>query len=83
MKKYSGKEDIIEAIKINGVPAGEKGRVVFVDNDGKLFVEWENGKVSVVQERGETYRLLEEKNNNNTRNLFWNIKKFFVNLLKN
>lgn len=66
----------IEAIKVANVPAGMRGMIEHNDNAGRIYVLWENGTQSVIQERGETYRLIEFKNL--PKRIFWNLKKLFV-----
>lgn len=77
MKRTSGQ--IVEAIKVANVPAGMRGIVEYTDLAGKLYVLWDNGSQSVIQERGETYRIIEIKSP--PKKLFWKIKRFILFLL--
>lgn len=79
MKLVQKNNLIIEAVEISNVPPGMRGEVHFLDSDGRFYVKWYDGSASVVQERGEKYKIIDfivrpKKN-------FWNIKNLFVVLL--
>jgi hypothetical protein len=74
MKRTSGLR--VEAIKVANVPAGSRGFVEYTDLAGKLYILWDNGTEGVIQERGETYKIIEVKDR--PKKIFWKLKKFFV-----
>jgi hypothetical protein len=74
MKRTSGR--IVEAIKVANVPAGMRGIVEYTDLAGRLYVLWDNGTQGVIQERGETYRIIEVESV--PKNFFWKLKRFIV-----
>lgn len=71
----------VKAINVSNVPADTIGEVHFMDLAGKYYVKWDNGYSSVIQERGETFSIVEKKVSK-PKNLFWYIKNYFINLLK-
>lgn len=77
MKRTSGQ--IVQAIKVANVPAGMRGIVEYTDLAGRLYVLWDNGSQSVIQERGETYTFVEIKNI--PKRFFWKLKRFILFLL--
>lgn len=79
MESLIGK--VVEAINVANVPAGMRGVVEYNDLVGKLYVLWDNGSQSVIQERGETYRIIEVRNK--PKKLFWKLKRLIVFLFRN
>ena len=69
----------IESIQIQDIPAGSRGFILHTDSIGKHYVKWDSGCLGVVQERGESYKLIEKKVAI-TKNLFWKLKRFFLSL---
>jgi hypothetical protein len=70
----------IQTIKVDKQREGRIGMLIYTDNDGKLYVEWEDGSIGVIRERGDTYRIIEK---NIPQKISWNIKNLFVVLLDN
>lgn len=71
----------VEAINVANIPAGTHGIIEYVDLTGKLYVKWNNGVESVIQERGETYRIIEVRSK--PKKLFWKLKRLIVFLFRN
>lgn len=69
----------VKAIKVNGVPDNSMGQILFIDHEGRFYVNWENGSTSVIRERGDTYQFIydyiPQKN-------IWKIKRLFLILRK-
>ncbi len=76
--KLSGR--YVEAIKVANVPEGTRGKIEYTDLAGKLYVKWNNGTESVIQERGETYRIIEVRSE--PKKIFWNLKRIILFLLR-
>ncbi len=76
--KLSGK--YVEAIKVANVPEGTRGKIEYTDLAGKLYVKWNNGTEGVIQERGETYRIIEVRSE--PKKIFWNLKRIILFLLR-
>jgi hypothetical protein len=76
--KLSGR--YVEAIKVANVPEGMCGKIEYTDLAGKLYVKWNNGTESVIQERGETYRIIEVRSE--PKKIFWNLKRIILFLLR-
>lgn len=76
--KLSGK--YVEAIKVANVPEGTRGKIEYTDLAGKLYVKWNNGTEGVIQERGETYRVIEVRSE--PKKIFWNLKRIILFLLR-
>jgi hypothetical protein len=76
--KLSGR--YVEAIKVANVPEGMRGKIEYTDLAGKLYVKWNNGTESVIQERGETYRIIEVRSE--PKKIFWNLKRIILFLLR-
>jgi hypothetical protein len=70
----------VEAIEVVNIPAGTQGLIEYTDLAGKLYVKWNNGVESVIQERGETYRLIQVRSK--PKKLFWNLKRIILFLFK-
>lgn len=75
MTNYKG--HWVQAIKVDGIPAGTTGMIQEMDRDGKFIVVWENGKIGVIRERGDIYRFIDI-----TQKKFWNFKNLFL-ILRN
>ena len=78
MKRLSGQR--VEAISVANIPAGSRGFIQYTDLAGKLYVLWDNGTEGVIQERGETYRIIEVKNN--PKKFFGKLKRIILFLLR-
>ncbi len=76
--KLSGR--YVEAIKVANVPEGTRGKIEYTDLAGKLYVKWNNGTEGVIQERGETYRIIEVRSK--PKKIFWNLKRIILFLLR-
>jgi hypothetical protein len=76
--KLSGR--YVEAIKVANVPEGMCGKIEYTDLAGKLYVKWNNGTEGVIQERGETYRVIEVRSE--PKKIFWNLKRIILFLLR-
>ncbi len=76
--KLSGR--YVEAIKVANVPEGMCGKIEYTDLAGKLYVKWNNGTEGVIQERGETYRIIEVRSE--PKKIFWNLKRIILFLLR-
>jgi hypothetical protein len=76
--KLSGR--YVEAIKVANVPEGTRGKIEYTDLAGKLYVKWNNGTEGVIQERGETYRIIEVRSE--PKKIFWNLKRIILFLLR-
>ena len=71
----------VEAIEVANIPAGTQGNFIeYTDLAGKLYVKWNNGVESVIQERGETYRIIQVRSK--PKKLFWNLKRIILFLLR-
>lgn len=70
----------VEAIGVANIPAGTQGFIEYMDLAGKLYVKWNNGVESVIQERGETYRIIQVRSK--PKKLFWNLKRIILFLFK-
>lgn len=78
MKTLTGQ--YVEAIEVANIPAGTQGLIEYTDLAGKLYVKWNNGVESVIQERGETYRFIQVRSK--PKKLFWNLKRIILFLLR-
>ncbi len=76
--ELSGK--YVEAIEVANIPAGTHGVIEYMDLAGKLYVKWNNGVESVIQERGEKYRIIEVRSE--PKKLFWKLKRIILFLLR-
>lgn len=74
MTNYKGQW--VQAIKVNGVPDGMIGQIQSIGSEGEFYVVWENGEISVIRERGDTYRFIDIP-----QKKFWNIKNLLLTLL--
>lgn len=77
MKKISGQR--VEAISVANIPEGMRGLIEYVDLAGRLYVLWDNGVQGVIQERGESYRIIEFKSK--PKKIIWNLKRIILFLL--
>lgn len=75
MTNYKG--HWVQAIKIDGIPAGTMGVIQEMDLDGRFIVAWENGILGVVRERGDIYRIVDIPQKS-----FWNFKNLLL-ILRN
>jgi len=77
MKRISGQR--VEAISVANIPEGMRGLIEYVDLAGRLYVLWDNGVQGVLQERGESYRIIEFKSK--PKKIIWNLKRIILFLL--
>ncbi len=77
MKRISGQR--VEAISVANIPEGMCGLIEYVDLAGRLYVLWDNGVQGVIQERGESYRIIEFKSK--PKKIIWNLKRIILFLL--
>ena len=77
MKRISGQR--VEAISVANIPEGMRGLIEYTDLAGRLYVLWDNGVQSVIQERGESYRIIEFKSK--PKKIIWNLKRIILFLL--
>jgi hypothetical protein len=77
MKRISGQR--VEAISVANIPEGMRGLIEYVDLAGRLYVLWDNGVQGVIQERGESYRIIEFKSK--PKKIIWNLKRIILFLL--
>jgi len=76
-EKISGQR--VEAISVANIPEGMRGLIEYVDLAGRLYVLWDNGVQGVIQERGESYRIIEFKSK--PKKIIWNLKRIILFLL--
>ena len=76
MKRISGQR--VEAISVANIPEGMRGLIEYVDLAGRLYVLWDYVQ-GVIQERGESYRIIEFKSK--PKKIIWNLKRIILFLL--
>lgn len=78
MKSLIGQR--VQAINVANIPAGLRGYIQHCDLAGRLYVLWDNGVQGVIQERGESYTIIEFKNK--PRKFIWKLIRTILFLLR-
>lgn len=75
MDKYSNQR--VESISVIGIPPRTQGTIQFMYPDGSFYIIWDTGLHSVIRERGDSYKFIDKPKKSS-----WNIKNYFLTLLK-